>query len=185
MNNDLNITMLIEGGNMRIQVKTSKTAVPDVVRKMIEAPSSLGYPIDPDVNFAAVTNVDVDEDISLTCYGAVIGKTKDVKEQLSCTNILKKKTRPRQVAWMDGDRAKNKNGTYSAWGDSITDVTLKAIEKARNGDIHTCIDIGAYQGNCCWLMCSQDAAVGYLLEKPGEQENLFIDSKNGSKCFKT
>lgn len=191
MNNDLNITMLIEGGNMPwIQVKTSKTAVPDVVRKMIEAPSSLGYPIDPDVNFAAdSTNVDVDEDISLTCYGAVIGKTKDVKEQLSChADILKEKDfRPRQVAWMDGDRAKNKNGTYSAWGDSITDVTLKAIEKARNGDIHTCIDIGAYQGNCCWLMyVPKTQAVGYLLEKPGEHGKIYLlDSKNGSKCFKT
>ena len=104
MNNDLNITMLIEGGNMPwIQVKTSKTAVPDVVRKMIEAPSSLGYQY-PDVNFAAdSTNVDVDEDISLTCYGAVIGKTKDVKEQLSChADILKEKDFPAKTSSMDG-----------------------------------------------------------------------------------
>ena len=115
--------MLIEGGNMPwIQVKTSKAAVPDVVRKMIEAPSSLGYPMDPDVNFAAdSTNLDVDEDISLTCYGAVIGKKKYVKEQLLChADILKEKDfQPREVAWMDGDRAKNNNGTYSAWGSSI------------------------------------------------------------------
>ena len=87
---------------------------------------------------------------------------------------------------MDGDRAKNKNGTYSAWGDSITDVTPKAIEKQ---EMEISIHVLTLEhikeivvGSCMFLF----AAVGYLLEKPGEHGKIYLlDSKNGSKCFKT
>jgi hypothetical protein len=115
MNNkseDLSVTMLIEGGNMPwIQVKTSKHAVPNAVKQMIETPSQLGFPLGPDVNFAVdPNNPDIDEDISLTCYGAVLGPSKSVQKQLSMHgDILKEKDfRARSVAWMDGERSKKK-----------------------------------------------------------------------------
>jgi hypothetical protein len=92
-----------------MQVKTSKFALPETVKQMIEVPSTLGYPLGPDVNFAAnPNNPDIDEDISLTCYGAVLGQRKAVQKQLSLhEDILKEKDfHPTTVAWMDGDRAK-------------------------------------------------------------------------------
>jgi len=89
---------------------------------------------------------------------------------------------------MDGERSKKKDGTFSAWGTSISDVRLKGLETTNNGkDIHTCIDIGAYQGNTVWLMyVPKTKQVGYYVETPGKHGEIYLlDEVKGTKCFKT
>ena len=72
---------------------------------MIETPFSLGFPVGPDVTFAADPhNPEIDEDISLTCYGAVLGQSKSVQKQLSLhSDILKEKTFAQELlrGWME------------------------------------------------------------------------------------
>ena len=85
--------------------------------------------MDPTLLLADPHNPEIDEDISLTCYGAVLGQSKSVQKQLSLhSDILKEKDfRPRTVAWMDGDLQRIKM-VHSAWGSSISDVRLKGVE---------------------------------------------------------
>eukprot|EP00942_MAST-04A_sp_MAST-4A-sp1_P013046 g13046.t1 len=191
-NNDLAVTMLIEGGNMPwIQCRTSKNALPDYVKTMIESPYQLGFPVAPDATFSVNPFCeDRDEDISLTCYGAVLGEKNDVEKQLKRhEDILKKKDfHPSSIAWMDGDRGIKKDGSFSAWGGSITDVRLKGLETTKNGkEIHTCIDIGAYQGNSVWLVyVPKTKKIGYYKERPGEHGEIYLlENVDGKRFFKT
>lgn len=188
----LTVQMLIEGGNLPwVQCRTSINAVPKVVKQMIEDPKKLGFPMFEDHNFSAdPKNPSLGEDISLTCYGAVLGKKKHVNKQLrKHAHILKEKHfQPASVAWMDGDRAVKEDGSYSAWGNGISDVRLKALEETKNGkEIHTCIDIGAYQGNTVWLMyVPKTKQIGYYREEPGQHGEVYmIDKMNGLSFYKT
>ena len=89
---------------------------------------------------------------------------------------------------MDGNRGIKKDGSFSAWGGSITDVCLKGLETTKNGkEIHTCIDIGAYQGNSVWLVyVPKTKKIGYYKERPGEHGEIYLlENVDGKRFFKT